>query len=75
LIDGWEIKRTMVDNCLDMNVFSHHFLIQLQEKGIEIPPLEEATFKIRAYDSSSKKLVGISTIMITTGVRTIASKF
>ena len=65
----------MVDNCLDMNVFSHHFLIQLQEKGIEIPPLEEATFKIRAYDSSSKKLVGISTIMITTGVRTIASKF
>jgi len=40
-----------------------------------MPPLEEATLKIRAYDSSSKKPLGIATIMITTGVRIIPSKF
>jgi len=32
LIDGWEIKRTIVDNGLAVNVCSHRFLIQLQEK-------------------------------------------
>lgn len=65
----------MVDNVSAVNVCSNHFLAQLQEKGIYIPPLEEATFKIRAYDSSYKKLLGIATIIITTRVRTIATKF
>jgi len=41
---------------------------------VEFPPLEEVAFRIRAYDSSSKKLVGISTIMITIGVRKIETK-
>jgi len=75
MVDEWEVKRTMVDNGSAMNVCSNHFLTQLQEKGVTIPPLEEATFKIRAYDSSSKKPIGIATIMITTGVRTIPAKF
>lgn len=50
-------------------------MIQLKEKGVEFPPLEEATLRIRAYDSSSKKLMGITMIMVTIGVRKIATKF
>jgi len=75
MIDEWEVKRTMVDNVLDVNVCSNHFLTQLHEKCVTITPLEEATFKIRAYDNSSKKPLGIATIMITIGVRTILPKF
>lgn len=58
-----------------INECSNHFLTQVQEKGVDIPPLEEATFRIQAYDSSSKKPLGIATIMITTGFWTIVAKF
>jgi len=58
MIDGWEIKRTLVDNGLVVNVCSHKFLIELKVKAIEIPPLEETTFRIRAYDNSSKNQLG-----------------
>lgn len=75
MVDELEVKRTIVDNVSAMNVCSNYFLTQLQEKDVTIPPLEEAIFKIRAYDSSSKKPLGIATIMITTGVRTIPAKF
>lgn len=68
MIYGWEIKRTLVDNRSTVNVCSHKFFIQLKEKDVEVTPLEEDTFKIRAYDNSSKKLVGIVTILVTTGV-------
>jgi len=29
VVDGWEVKRIMVDNGSTINVFSNHFLIQL----------------------------------------------
>lgn len=54
MINGWYIKRTLVDNGSTINACSHKVLIQLQEKGLEIPSLEEAKFKIKAYDNSSK---------------------
>lgn len=73
MIDGWEIKRTLVDNGLVVNVCSHKFLVQLQEKDVKIPPLEEAIFEIRSYDSSSKKLMGITTIPITIGVKIVTT--
>jgi len=44
MIEGWKIKRTLVDNGLAINACSHNFLIQLQEKGIKIPPLHEFIF-------------------------------
>ena len=50
-------------------------MIQLQEKGVEIPPLEEATFIIREYYSSSKNSVGIATILVTIGVRIVETQF
>ena len=75
MVDGWEVKCTIVDNGSTVNVCSNHFLMQLQEKGLDIPPLEEDTFRIRAYDSSLKKPLGITTIMITIGIKTIAIKF
>lgn len=68
MVDGWEVKRIMVDNGSVVNVCSNHFLTQLQEKGVDFPPLEEATFIIWAYDSSSKKPLGITTLSITTSV-------
>ena len=75
MVDVWDVKWTMVDNGSTLNVCSNHLLIQLQDKGVTIPPLEEANFKIRAYDSYYKKPIGIATIMITIGVRTIPTKF
>ena len=74
LVDEWEVKRIMVDNGSTINVCSKWFLSQLQENGVVIPPLEEATFKLWAYDSSSKKPLSIATILITTGVRIISAK-
>jgi len=71
MIDGWEIKTTSIDNGSAINVCSHKVFIQLQEKGVEIPPFEDATFIIRAHDTSSKKLVGIATILVTIGVRIV----
>lgn len=62
----------MVDNGSIVNVW---FLNQLQENGVAIPPLEEATFKIWAYDSSLKKPLGISTLLFSIGFRTISTKF
>jgi len=44
MIDGWKIKITLVDNRSVDNVCSHNFLIQLKEKSVYIPPLDEATF-------------------------------
>jgi len=73
MIDGCEIKRTLVDNGLAVNVCSHKFLIQFQKKGVEIPPLEETTFRIRAYDSSSKNPIGITKILVTTRVKIVAT--
>lgn len=55
----------MIDNGLVVNVWSHRILTQLQEKGVEISPLEEDTLCIRAYDSSSKNPLGIITTSIT----------
>lgn len=75
MIDGWEIKRIFIDNGSTVNVCSHKFLVQLQEKGVQIPPLDEATFHIRAYDNSYNKPIGIAIIMVTTRVRTIVIKF
>lgn len=75
MVGGWEVKRTMVDNGSTIKMCSNNFLSQLQEKDIEVPPLEEATFKITTYDSSSKKPFGITIIMITIRVKTIAAKF
>jgi len=39
MVDGWDIKRTMMDNGSTINVCSHKCLTQLQEKGVEITPL------------------------------------
>ena len=39
MIEGWEIKIALVDNGSTINVCSHKCLTQLQEKGVEIPPL------------------------------------
>ena len=41
---------------------------------MQTPPLDEATFGIKAYDNSSKKPIMIATIMVTTGVITIEIK-
>ena len=46
MLDGWEVKRTMVDNGSTVNMCFNYFLTQLQENGIELPPLEEAIFRI-----------------------------
>ena len=46
MVDGWQVKRIMVDNGSIVNVCSNHFLTQLKEKGVELPPVEEATFII-----------------------------
>lgn len=75
MIEGWEIKWTLVDNGSIINVCSHKLLNQIKEEGIHIPPLDEATFWIRAYDSSSKKPLRIATVLITTRVRKITTKF
>lgn len=66
---------TLVDNGFAINVCSHKFLNQLKEKDVQIPPLDETTFRIRAYDNSSKNPIGIATIMVNIGVITIAPKF
>lgn len=72
MVDGWEVKRIMVDNGSTINVYSNQFLIQFQEKCLENPPIGKATFRIRDFDSSSKKPLRIETIMITIGIKTIA---
>lgn len=75
MVEGCELKLTLVDNGFVINIYFHEFLNQLKEKGVKIPPLDEATFRIKAYDSSWKKPLGIATIIVTTRVRTIAAKF
>lgn len=44
MIEGSKIKIIMVENGSTVNVCSHKVLTQLQEKYVEISPLEEATF-------------------------------
>ena len=68
MVDGWKVKITMVYSGLVFNVCSNHFLTELQEKYVELPPLKYATFRIWAYDSSSKKPLSIANLMITTCV-------
>lgn len=65
----------LVDNGSTINIFSHKCFLQIQEKGVKLTPLEEATFIIKVYDSSSKKLMEITTILITTGVKILATQF
>lgn len=75
MVDGWEIKVTLVDNGSIANIYSNKILTQIKEKSIQIPPLDEFTFQIWAYDSSSKNPIGIAIIMVTIGVTIIAAKF
>lgn len=44
MIEGWEIKRTLVDNGSAFIMCSQKLLNQLKEKGVQIPPLDEFTF-------------------------------
>lgn len=75
MIDGWEIKIILIYNGLVVNICYHKFSIQIKEKYVGIPPLDESTFRIRAYDSAFKNLVGITIIIIIIEVRIIAVKF
>jgi len=46
MVDGWEIKVTLVDNGSIANIYSNKILTQIKEKSIQIPPLDEFTFQI-----------------------------
>jgi len=65
----------MVDPSSAVNVCSQNFLEKLQDNDITIPLLEEPTFHIIAYDSSSKKLLGLVTRIVTLGLRIAQANF
>ena len=61
MIHDLEIKRAMVDLGSAVNVCSQNFLQQLESNDVTISSLEEPSFRIRSYDSLTKKPLGFVT--------------